>query len=317
MPTIRAVVVDGSAPGRLAIGPVEAPVPAPNEAVVRVKAISLNRGETRGAQSSAVGSRPGWDFAGLVERPAADGSGPIPSNSVSARVVGVLRGGAWAELVAVPTSNLTTIRDNVSLSQAATLPVAGLTALYALDEANGLVGRKVLITGASGGVGNLAIQIAKACGATVTALVHQEQHAASAKEAGADNVVADETAEAARAFGPFDHVLESVGGQVLGNVLTMMAPFGSVICYGTAAGGPLSVDSAVVLRTRVTVKGLGVFVEMQKEGANVGLARLAGLVAAGTLKPHIAIQEPWTEIGPVAQQLLDRSFPGKAVLSVG
>lgn len=316
MATIRAVVVDPGVPGHLAVGPVEAPVPAPNEALVRVKAISLNRGETVRAQSSPAGSRPGWDFAGLVEHPAADGSGPRPSNVVSARVVGVLRSGGWAELVAVPTANVTSIRDDVSLGQAATLPVAGLTALYALDEANGLVGKKVLITGASGGVGNLAIQIAKAGGATVTALVRQKQHSASAKEAGADNVVADETGEAARAFGPYDHVLESVGGAVLASVLTMLAPDARVICYGTSAGGPMSVDPAVFLRARATVKGLQVFNEIQKQGANVGLARLAGLVSKGALNPHIAIQESWSEIGVVAQKLIDRSFPGKAVLTV-
>ena len=86
-----------------------------------------------------------------------------------------LSGGAWAEVVSVPTSNLAALRDNVTLAQASTLPVAGLTALYALDRADGLAGRKVLITGASGGVGNLAIQIAKLGGATVTALVRPEK----------------------------------------------------------------------------------------------------------------------------------------------
>jgi NADPH:quinone reductase-like Zn-dependent oxidoreductase len=217
----------------------------------------------------------------------------------------------------VPTTNLATLRDNVTFAQAATLPVAGLTALYALDQANGLVGRNVLITGASGGVGNLGIQIAKAGGATVTALVRQELHAASAKEAGADHVVADETGEAAREFGPYNHVLESVGGEVLSKVVTMLAPFASVVCYGTTAGGQLSFDASAVMRARATVRGLGVFVEIQREGAGVGLARLAGMLANGTLKPHIPIQEPWTEIGSVAQQLLDRSFPGKAVLTVG
>jgi NADPH:quinone reductase-like Zn-dependent oxidoreductase len=316
MPAVRAVVVDLEAPARLAIAPVDAPELAPNEALVRVKAISLNRGETRGAQNAAPGSRPGWDFAGLLERPAADGSGPKTGSGMTGRVVGVLRTGAWAEIVAVPTTNLATIRDNVTFAQAATLPVAGLTALYALDWANGLVGRNVLITGASGGVGNLAIQLAKAGGARVTALVRQERHAASAKEAGADNVVADETGDAAREFGPYNHVLESVGGKVLSKVLTMLAPFGSVVSYGTSAGSTISLDASAMMRARGALKGLGVFVEMQKEGAGVGLARLAALLADGRLKPHIAIQEPWTKIGVVAQQLLDREYPGKAVLTL-
>jgi NADPH:quinone reductase-like Zn-dependent oxidoreductase len=317
MPGVRAVVVDPEAPGHLKLDVVEAPQPAPNEALVRVKAISLNRGETRGAQTAAAGSRPGWDFAGLLERPAADGSGPRTGSGMTGRVVGVLRTGAWAELVAVPVANLATIRDNVTFVQASTLPVAGLTALYALDRANGLIGRKVLITGASGGVGNLAIQIAKAAGATVTALVRQEAHAASAKEAGADNVVADETGEAARPYGPFNHILESVGGEVMSNVVTMLAPFGMVVTYGASAGGPASFDSSAIYRSRATITGLGVFVEMQRDGAGAGLTRLAEMVATGTLKPHIAVQAPWSEIGSVAEQLLDRAYPGKAVLTVG
>src|SRR5262249_3382693 len=117
-------------------------------------------------------------------------------------------------------------------------------------------------------------------------------------------------------FGPYDHVLESVGGAVLSNVLGMLNPFASVICYGTSAGGPLTSDSAAFLRSRATVRGLAVFTEMLREGAGVGLARLANLVSAGILKPHIALQESWTDIAAVADKLVEREFPGKAVLLV-
>src|SRR5437763_9794338 len=92
--TIRAVVVDTAAPGRLAIKPVELRDPDRDEVGVRVTAISLNRGETRRAlQIAEPGWRPGWDFAGVVESAAADGSGPKPG----ARVVGLLPSGPWAE----------------------------------------------------------------------------------------------------------------------------------------------------------------------------------------------------------------------------
>ena len=165
MATIRAVVVDADAPAHLKLGTVEAPVPLPGEALVRVRALSLNRGETRGAQNSKPGSRPGWDIAGVVEQAAADGSGPTQGQ----RVVGMLRTGAWAELVAVPTTNLAVLPDNVTFRAGVDHPVAGLTALYALDRGDGLVERNVLVTGASGGVGNYAIQIARYGGATVPA----------------------------------------------------------------------------------------------------------------------------------------------------
>src|SRR4051812_5341794 len=90
---VRAVVVDPVAPGKLAIKPIELRDPDRDEVAVRVNAISLNRGETRRAvQQAEPGWRPGWDFVGVVETAAADGSGPTPGT----RVVGILPSGAWA-----------------------------------------------------------------------------------------------------------------------------------------------------------------------------------------------------------------------------
>src|SRR5215212_6378997 len=102
MAIMRAVVVDPEAVGRLSVAEVGEPEPAPSEALVRVSAVSLNRGEVRRAESSEPGFRPGWDLAGTVERAAADGSGPQEGS----RVVGFLPSGAWAELAAVPTNAL-------------------------------------------------------------------------------------------------------------------------------------------------------------------------------------------------------------------
>src|SRR5215208_5759208 len=93
---VRAIVVDPAAPGKLAIKPVELRDPDRDEVGVRVTAISLNRGETRRAlQVADAGWRPGWDFAGVVETEAADGSGP----KCGTRVVGLLPSGAWAERI--------------------------------------------------------------------------------------------------------------------------------------------------------------------------------------------------------------------------
>ena len=110
----HAVVVSPEAQGRLAIRGVAEPVPDRAEALVRVRAISLNRGEVRRAGMAAAGWRPGWDLAGEVERAAADGSGP----RVGARVVGLLPEGAWAERVAVPTHALAELPEKVTFSQA-------------------------------------------------------------------------------------------------------------------------------------------------------------------------------------------------------
>src|SRR5262249_51785035 len=156
----------------------------------------------------------------LIEKPAADGSGPR-----TGRVVGLLRTGAWAELIAVPSTNLATLPDSVSFAEASTLPVAGLTALYSFDRANGVARRNVLVTGASGGVGIFGVQIARYGGGRVTGLVRQERHVQAVREAGAHNVVVDETGAAAKDFGPYNLVLESVGGAVLGSAISQIAPF--------------------------------------------------------------------------------------------
>src|SRR5690242_21922112 len=125
----RAVVVDPAAPGRLTIASVPDPTPDRSEAVVRVRAISLNRGEVRRAGMAAAGWRPGWDLAGEVERAAADGSGP----RAGARVVGMLVEAAWAGRGAVPTYAPAELPAKVSFLQAGALTCVGLASLYALD----------------------------------------------------------------------------------------------------------------------------------------------------------------------------------------
>src|SRR6516164_4771286 len=144
--TVRAVVVDPSSPQGLGLKPVELAPAAPDEVSVRVTAISLNRGEVRRATTQGqAGDRPGWDFVGIVEERAADGSGP----AVGSRVVGLLASGAWAERVRAPSHSVAPLPEAVTDAQAATLPVAGLTALHALRQGGLLIGRKVLVDGAA------------------------------------------------------------------------------------------------------------------------------------------------------------------------
>src|SRR5713101_5857196 len=111
---IRAIVVDPGVPAKLAIKPVELRDPVRHEVVVRVTAISLTRGESRRALPVAEpGWRPGWDFAGVVETAAADGSGP----KAGTRIVGILPSGAWAERVNCRSHALAALTDAVSDAQ--------------------------------------------------------------------------------------------------------------------------------------------------------------------------------------------------------
>ncbi|MEI1376862.1 zinc-binding dehydrogenase [Nostoc sp. UHCC 0926] len=313
MSKIRAVIVDPNVPGRLALSEVTAPKPAPDEALVRVAAISLNRGEVKRSTSAEAGWQPGWDLAGVVETPAADGSGPPQG----ARVVGFRRSGAWAELVSVPTNALAELPPSVSFAQAATLPVAGLTAYHAVLKGGSLLGRPVLITGASGGVGYFAIQLARLSGAHVVAHIRQAGYETLVKEAGAQSVVISEDLSPASEYGPYHLIIESVGGKTLGVALSLLAQDGKTVLYGVSGGDEVTFNAAQFFGTgSVSLYGLRLFDELRFESAAVGLKRLLSLVEAGQLRPHIDLEASWTQIADVAQQLLDRRFPGKAVLHI-
>lgn len=313
MSSIRAVVVTPDAPARLALDTVEAPGPRATAALVRVAAISLNRGEVRRAQSDPAGARPGWDLSGVVEHAAADGSGP----PVGSRVVGFLPSGAWAEVVAVPTHSLAVLPDEVSFAQAATLPVAGLTALLGLEKGGNLLGRTVLITGASGGVGDFGVQLAREAGATVVALVRTPTRAERAKAVGAHIVTVGPDAAAAAAYGPYHLVFDGVGGEVLASALALLAPDGTAVAYGRTVGPTITFDLGQFFgKGGLTLYGFILFHEVRHGLAGAGLERLVALVAAQRLHPYIAVETSWTDIGEVAQQLLDREYPGKAVLLV-
>jgi len=312
MDHIRAVVVDPNVQGRLALKQVAAPSPLPSEALVRVSAISLNLGEVRRSLTADAGWRPGWDFAGIVETAAADGSGP----KVGTRIVGFLPSGAWAEQVAVPTHSLAVLPDSVSFAQAATLPVAGLTALYALDRANGsLLNRSVLVTGASGGVGVFGCQLARHGGAHVVGVVRRAEREKYAREAGAHEVVVGDDISPARQFGPYHMIIESVGGAALGTALNMLAPDSVCVTCGVSASPEVTFNAQNFFRVGGAVLyGFILFHEVKTRPASDGLARLARLVAEGAVRPPVELEAPWTDIAKVAANFYNRGVPGKAVL---
>src|ERR1700751_3674800 len=178
------------------------PQPASNEALVEVRAFSLNRGELRLFQIRPEGWRPGQDISGVVLQQAADESGPKPGT----RVVALTDNAGWAERAAVPAHRMAALADNVLLEEAAALPVAGLTALRTLRHGAPLLGKRVLVTGAAGGVGHLATQIATRFGARVTAVVGGPERGRHLRGAGEIVEGID------KVQGSFALILESAGG---------------------------------------------------------------------------------------------------------
>lgn len=312
---MQAIVIDPQAPGRLGFQTVEPPAPQANEAVIRVQTISLNRGEVVYRIHGEAGTRLGWDLAGVVEQAAADGSGPAQGT----RVVGLSPSDAWAEQVAVPTNALAELPPSVSFKQAAALPMAGLTALHAIEHGGNLIARSVLVTGASGGVGLFACRLASLAGAQVVGQVRQSTSASLVRETGADRVVVDEDIAAAAEFGPYDLIVEQVGGRMLAEVMMQLVPGGTSVSIGVGAiaNREILLDWGRVRQVPSPhLDFFNLYFEFRREPASSGLQRLVRLVSTGKLTPYIGMEADWHEIGRVAQALIDRQFPGKAVLHI-
>jgi NADPH:quinone reductase-like Zn-dependent oxidoreductase len=312
---MRAIIVDPSGGPRLRLAEISETEPLPDEALIRVEAISLNQGEVRRAFDGAkAGWNPGWDFAGVVERAAAAGGGPKSGE----RVLGLVHEGAWRERVCVPAGSLAVVPERVSLETASTLPVAGLTALLALAEGGLLAGKRILVSGASGGVGHLAVQLARASGAFVVAAVRHAAQRALAEADGADLVLVSEVLEEAQTAGPFDLILESAGGPALAHVMGALASGGMCVTFGNSSRQPTSFDALGFFYPRGSARLVGfyLFAALEREPASEGLGRLLRCVERGILQPRIEAEAPWGEIGKVADRFMRREISGKAVLRV-
>ncbi len=237
-PILNAMPIRGFLPtgggALVALTEVEVPVPADNETLVAVEAFSVNRGEIMLLVAGST-DPPGKDLAGRVIRAANDGSGP----SVGTRVVAHVERGGWTEQVSIPTGCLAVLPDAVPTAAAATLPMAGLTALRLLRAASDDVGgQRILVTGASGGVGHYLVELAANAGARVTAVASTPERGERLLALGAEAVVTAvaDTGES------FDIVLESVGGEVFSQALLKLRRQGLMLWYGQASLQPAHAD---------------------------------------------------------------------------
>src|SRR5215472_2768025 len=282
------------------------PQPARNEALVAVRAFSLNRGELRSFVNNAEGWVPGQDVGGVVLQQAADGSGP----AAGSRIVALMDEFGWAERAAVPSHRMAVLPDTVSFSQAATLPVAGLTALRTLRHGAPLLGKRVLITGAAGGVGHLATQIAARSGARVTAVVGGSERGHHLR--GAEEIVEGiDTVQ-----GNFALILESAGGSSLAAAIAHIEAKGTIVVFGNSSGDATAFSFRdLAEHPNARIQGFSYSTSEAEERFGPDLALLVSLVADGSLKPHL-VEHSWRELAQTGPQLRDRQIRGKAVFHI-
>lgn len=303
---MRAIVFDPTARRNFTFGEAPALVPAaPNELVIDVKAFSLGFGEVATLDNvEKPGDVPGWDSAGVVVVAAPDGSGP----AVGARVVGADWSSAWAEHRILRTDNVAVIPDGIDFEAAAALSIAGVTALQTVRALGSIVGRRVMITGASGGVGRLAVQLAAQAGAEVVAVVGSLKRGEGLRELGAHEVVVDLVGVA-----PVYGVIEHVGGPLLAKAFALLSDGGQVISVGAASGQPTVIDFEAA-RMSMLDKRIVPFMTSFPVGAD--LTEVLQFAAHGRLDPQIGYRDSWRDLDAAIDALLDRTVPGKAVLTV-
>jgi NADPH:quinone reductase-like Zn-dependent oxidoreductase len=302
--SVRALVVDPSAPDGIGFADLPEPAPAPGQVIVEVRHASLNRGDLNDARSGRLpaGAPLGNDAAGTVVRAAADGSGPAVGTDVV-----LFAQGAFAERMAVDVTALTAVPAGLPPAAAAALPTAGLAALRSLRAAGAGPGRRVLVTGASGGVGRYAVRLAALAGAHVIASVGSAARGEGLAEAGADTVVVGLDGIDA----PVDAVVETVGGAILVGAWALLAPGGSLQSVGWASGEP------AVFPPYATVGPAKTLASYVNEGpAADDLAELVRLAAAGDLVPDIGWRGSWDRFADAAGELRGRRVAGKAVLDL-
>ena len=307
---MRALVADPAASPALSLADVPEPTAGPGELLVEMEGASVNRGEIRTAAKQPPGTIIGWDVAGTV---AALGEG-VTTFDVGERVVALSpNGGSFAERVVVPADWTAPLPSACDFVTAATLPVAGVTAAGILRLGRTHAGDRVLVTGAAGGVGQVAVQLALQTRATVTGQAGSEERAAAVRDTGAEALV--HPGDGSPVDGEFDVVLDGIGGPMLGPLLDATTPGGRVVVYGNSADAPSTLRVDAFYPKGITIYGFRVFTSVPPTQAVKDMATLADQAATGTLSVKVQATAPLAGALPLIADLYNRRVTGKVVIT--
>jgi NADPH:quinone reductase-like Zn-dependent oxidoreductase len=311
---MRAVQLDGfGGPEVMELREVDRPAPVPTEVLVRVHAAGVNpvdwKTRAAGAFLSSLGTPPyvlGWDVSGVVE----EVGGGVARFAVGDEVFGMPRfpwqAGGYADYVTAPSRHFARKPAGLPHVEAAALPLAGLTAWQALvDTARVRAGQRVLVHAAAGGVGHLAVQIAKARGAYVLGTARAAKHD-FLRSIGVDEPIDYTAVDFTTAAGDIDVVVDLIGGEYGGRSLRVLRPGGLLVAV-TGAG-----PATLLMAEKAEVRAAQLLVEPD----HAGLEGLAALVDAGQLRVHLETVLPLEQAARAHELGESGRTTGKIVLSL-
>ena len=290
------------------------PIAAPDQVLINVSAIGLNFADTVQIRNQYVTQQ---------KLPLIPGLEVVGTTSEGKRVLASISEGAYAQKVVAHKSAAMEIPEGVSDEAALAMLVQGTTAWHILKTFGHLVpGESVVVHAGAGGVGSVAIQLAKMWGARVIAVTSSDEKSALAKSLGADVTVDAKSANLAQAMldanngKPVDLVLEMVGGKTFDASLEVLAPFGRVIVYGMASGEMATpVNSISLLGSNKTITGFWLgHCFGKKELLDDVIAQLFILIKNGKLKPIIGATFPLSKAGDAHRAIVGRGTTGKITL---
>lgn len=310
-------------PEQLELIDIEKPVVDDDGVLVRVRAASINALDWRLMEGSPFVGRmmgmgfrtpkrniPGVDLAGTVEAVGSDVTEFKPGDEVIGNRIN-----ACAEYVLGKERHFVLKPARLTFEQAAAVPVAGMTALEALQAANIRQGQKVLINGAAGGVGTFAVQLAKAFGADVTA-VCSARNVDMVRSIGADRVIDYTKEDFARSGERYDLILYINGNRSISDCRRAMTRDGTLVIVGGSGGrvlGPLSLWlQALVLRRFVSQR----LVPFMSKGSKEGLVVLKDLIEAGKVTPVVDRTYPLSETAAALRYLEGGHARAKVVITM-